>query len=597
MQSSPGCPAPLLPVLSAELARLEAQLGQTADRWARAHLAELGDAAAARVLRVVAETGTRVRSLSAFINHLAKQEAMQRNAAGIPTAESAACCNGPSARASQEDSISGPFYQDVVQMEVQNQGPNGEMAFARPNHARMEPGSPVRQMPFRYMELNILERIVNESEEPSPLDFALLQSITENFAEKKEIGSGGCGTVYKGILRNGVVAVKRLHNTRTIKDKMFHREVKSLFSVKHPNIVRFLGYCSFTKEHAIPLGGRIIMADIRERLLCFEYIRNGSLDQHLSDELRGLEWQTRYQIIIGICRGLHYLHKDKEIIHMDLKPGNILLDDLMVPKITDFGLSRPESDSLATTTRLISQGYTAPEYISGGKATSKSDIYSLGVIIIELVIGSRTKPNITKAIRRWNHRWIKSMKQSSLACQQVKKCLELALRCIQDDPTDRPDISDIIDELKEIDTTDGQAQIQISSCCLEDILGIEPLEIRIPFEDFKISHSIELTNDTDDYIAFVTKAKLERFCTEPDRGIVPPRSKCSVTLAMQAQVNAQPNVHYTEVITVLSTRVDGALSVDAMDVTSGEIFVDKEGKVVDEVDVMVVFGTPQLAEE
>ena len=71
------------------------------------------------------------------------------------------------------------------------------------------------------------------------------------------------------------------------------------------------------------------------------------------DELRGLEWQTRYQIIIGICRGLHYLHKDKEIIHMDLKPGNILLDDLMVPKITDFGLSRLESDSHATTTRLI----------------------------------------------------------------------------------------------------------------------------------------------------------------------------------------------------------------------------------------------------
>lgn len=101
MQSSPGCPAPLLPALSAELARLEAQLGQTADRWARAHLAELGDAAAARVLRTVAETGARVRSLSAFINHLAKQEAMQRNAVGIPTAESAACCTGPFARASQ----------------------------------------------------------------------------------------------------------------------------------------------------------------------------------------------------------------------------------------------------------------------------------------------------------------------------------------------------------------------------------------------------------------------------------------------------------------------------------------------------------------
>jgi coatomer subunit beta' len=74
-----------------------------------------------------------------------------------------------------------------------------------------------------------------------------------------------------------------------------------------------------------------------------------------SDELRGLEWQTRYQIIIGLCRGVHYLHKDKGIIHMDLKPGNILLDDLMVPKITDFGLSRPDSDSQATTTLFISQ--------------------------------------------------------------------------------------------------------------------------------------------------------------------------------------------------------------------------------------------------
>lgn len=185
MQSSPGCPAPLLPKLSAELARLEAQLGQTANRWALARLAELGDAAAARVLRAVAETGTRVRSLSAFINHHAKQEAMQRNAAGIPTAESAACCNGPFARASQEDSISGPFYKDGVQMEVQNQSPNGEMAFARSNQARMEPGSPVRQMPFRsqYHESPVRtnacvvpDRVETEVESPPGLDSPGLQN-------------------------------------------------------------------------------------------------------------------------------------------------------------------------------------------------------------------------------------------------------------------------------------------------------------------------------------------------------------------------------------------------------------------------------------
>jgi hypothetical protein len=138
---------------------------------------------------------------------------------------------------------------------------------------------------------------------------------------------------------------------------------------------------------------------------------------------------------------------------------------------------------------------------------------------------------------------------------------------------------------------------QISPCCLEDILGIKPLEIHIPFEDFKVSHSIELTIDTNDYIAFVTKPE-HRYRTEPDRGVVPPRSKCSVTLAMQAQVNnTVPNKHYTEVITMLSTRVDNGAPT-ATDITAGDIFIDsEEGNVVDEVNVMVVFGTPELAEE
>jgi len=134
---------------------------------------------------------------------------------------------------------------------------------------------------------------------------------------------------------------------------------------------------------------------------------------------------------------------------------------------------------------------------------------------------------------------------------------------------------------------------------LEDMLGIELLEIHFPFElDQQISHSIELSNDTDGYIAFMTKARLRHFCIEPNKGIVPPRSKCSVTLAMQAQVNnTVPNKHYTEVITVLSTRVDNGAPT-ATDITAGDIFIDsEEGNVVDEVNVMVVFGTPELAEE
>lgn len=131
---------------------------------------------------------------------------------------------------------------------------------------------------------------------------------------------------------------------------------------------------------------------------------------------------------------------------------------------------------------------------------------------------------------------------------------------------------------------------------MEDMVGIEPLEMHVSFDlDQQIvAHSITLTNDTDDYIAFITKARLRRFRIEPGKGIVPPRSKCSVTIAIQSQVNALPNNHYKEDITVLSTRVDRGLA--ATDIT-GAMFSDKDGKVVDEVNVKVVFETPPLAEE
>ncbi|XP_066338980.1 receptor like protein kinase S.2-like isoform X2 [Miscanthus floridulus] len=446
---------------------------------------------------------------------------------------------------------------------------------------------------LQTMELNILERVVAGSEEPSHLDLSLLQSITENFSKRRKIGVGGCGEVYKGILRNGIVAVKRLFNSRTIKNKMFHREVQSLITVRHENIIRFMGYCSFTEERTFIYEGRTIMADIRERLLCFEYISNGSLENYLTDELRGLEWHTRYEIIVGICKGLLYLHKDKNIVHMDLKPANILLDDLMVPKITDFGLSRLDNNSqAATTSRLFSPVYCAPEYFLEGKSSSKSDIYSLGVLVIELVTGSKKEPDLTKVLRRWRYRWIKSSKHTPLGYQQVTKCLELAQRCIQINLTDRPDIVYVVDELNTVDSKGGQFQ---EIPCLEDMLGIEPLEIHFPFKlDPQISHSIELTNDTDDYVAFMTEARSRRFRIEPDKGIVPPGSKCSVTVTTQAQVNALPNNHHKEEIAVLSTRVDGGLA--GMDITR-DVFNEKEGNVVDEVNVMVVFDRPPLADE
>ncbi|VAH56838.1 unnamed protein product [Triticum turgidum subsp. durum] len=198
----------------------------------------------------------------------------------------------------------------------------------------------------RHMQPNVLEQILDGSMKPMDLCLALLENITDNFSVERKICVRGFGTVYKGVLRNGNVAVKMM-NSHSIDEKPFRREVNSLMKVNHINTVRFLGFCSNTEHKAIQISGseEYIFAEIRQRLLCFEYISNGGLDKHITDELRGLEWSTRFDIIKGICEGLQHLHKENGIIHMDLKPTNILLDDQMVPKFTDFGLLRLEENS------------------------------------------------------------------------------------------------------------------------------------------------------------------------------------------------------------------------------------------------------------
>ncbi|GJN22752.1 hypothetical protein PR202_gb10348 [Eleusine coracana subsp. coracana] len=166
---------------------------------------------------------------------------------------------------------------------------------------------------------------------------------------------------------------------------------------KHKNIVRFLGYCTNTHGKVMEHNGKYVIADVRERMLCFEFIRYGSLRIHLSDESSGLGWHERYRIIKGVCQGLHYLHENQNIIHLDLKPENILLDQNMVPKISDFGLSTlfDREQTRAVTTKIRgTRGYIAPEYLDNSIISFKSDIYSLGVIILEIMTGKRTEPRI-----------------------------------------------------------------------------------------------------------------------------------------------------------------------------------------------------------
>ncbi|XP_060672883.1 G-type lectin S-receptor-like serine/threonine-protein kinase SD2-5 isoform X2 [Ziziphus jujuba] len=211
---------------------------------------------------------------------------------------------------------------------------------------------------------------------PERFSFEDLKAMTQNFHNK--LGEGGFGIVFEGTLSNGMkVAVKRLDGLRQIK-KSFLAEVATIGSIHHVNLVRMIGFC-VEKSH---------------RLLVYQYMRNGSLDKwifHKTYELL-LSWQQRKKIILDIAKGLSYLHEDcrQKIIHLDIKPENILLDEDFNGKLSDFGLSKliERDQSQVVTTMRGTPGYLAPEWL-GSAITEKVDVYSFGIVIMEIVCGRR----------------------------------------------------------------------------------------------------------------------------------------------------------------------------------------------------------------
>ncbi|KAJ1274406.1 hypothetical protein BS78_05G059300 [Paspalum vaginatum] len=231
--------------------------------------------------------------------------------------------------------------------------------------------------------------------------------------------------------------------------------------LQHENIVRLIGYCYEISHKLEKYKGQFVYAGVEEKVLCFEYLQGGSLDKHLSDESCGHGWHTRYKIIKGICEGLHYLHNGSKdpIYHLDLKPANILLDKNMVPKIGDFGLSRLFDSTQTCTTKGIlgTPGYMLPEYINRYQITPKFDVFSLGVIIIQIMTGREgyskcgdvlSQEFIDLVHENWGKRLKSTM--SSHTSHEIKTCMEIALRCVETDRVKRPTIADIVDELNKI---------------------------------------------------------------------------------------------------------------------------------------------------
>ncbi|XP_066356154.1 cysteine-rich receptor-like protein kinase 8 [Miscanthus floridulus] len=303
---------------------------------------------------------------------------------------------------------------------------------------------------IRVRRSDLESMLLDESIQPRDLPLPLLEDITGGFSCDQEIGRGGFAVVYKGTLTNGAVAVKKLINTH-IHETKFQQEVGCLMKAKHKNVVRFLGYCADTQGKMANYNGKFVMADVQQRLLCFEYLPR-SLDVYITDASNRLEWTKLYQIIKGICKGLHYLHENK-IVHLDIKPSNILLDDNIVPKIADFGLSRcfDENQSRAVTSKLIgSMGYMAPEFYSG-EITFKSDIYSLGVIITEILTGKKGYAEIDNVLESWRN--MVGISQGNKELEQIRVCAEIGLECIDSNPRRRPTTEHILDQLYQMEST------------------------------------------------------------------------------------------------------------------------------------------------
>ncbi|XP_071725120.1 probable serine/threonine-protein kinase PBL19 [Rutidosis leptorrhynchoides] len=317
--------------------------------------------------------------------------------------------------------------------------------------------------------------------------YSELRHATHDFNRMLKLGEGGFGSVYKGSIRppdgkpgeSISVAIKKLNKDGLQGHKQWLAEVQFLGVVKHPNLVKLIGYCSVDGERGIQL------------LLVYEFMPNKSLEDHLFNRAHpALPWNARLQILLGSAQGLAYLHQGLEVqvIYRDFKTSNVLLDENFEPKLSDFGLARegPMAGLTHVSTAVVgTYGYAAPDYIETGHLTTKSDVWSFGVVMYEVLTGRRSLERNRQRSEQKLLDWVKhfpadSKRFSSIidprlenqysiraACEIAK----LADSCLVKSAKSRPDMNLVVESLKNIILQDSNEEGRLSS----DEKSCEPL--------------------------------------------------------------------------------------------------------------------------
>ncbi|CAN7078555.1 unnamed protein product [Brassica oleracea var. botrytis] len=291
------------------------------------------------------------------------------------------------------------------------------------------------------------EELLSMDIKPYTFSYSELKNATQDFNPSSKLGEGGFGSVYKGKLNDGrEIAVKVLSVGSQHGKGQFVAEIVAISAVMHRNLVQLYG-CCYEGDH---------------RLLVYEYLPNGSLDQALfgGDKTSNLDWSTRFEICMGVARGLAYLHEEASvcIVHRDVKASNILLDSNLVPKVSDFGLAKLYDDKKThISTRVAGTiGYLAPEYAMRGHLTEKADVYAFGIVALELVSGRKnTNVNLDsekKYLLQWAWNLHQDGREAELIDQdltefnmeEVKRVIGIALLCTYSSHSLRPPMSRVV---------------------------------------------------------------------------------------------------------------------------------------------------------